>query len=74
MLILLSAGGVLAADAKRVPASRGEINLSFAPLVRSASPAVVNIYTKRVVRARQISALFNDPFFRRFFGNQFAPD
>lgn len=63
----------MAADAKRVPASRGEINLSFAPLVRSAAPAVVNIYTRRVVRARQISPLFNDPFFRRFFGNQFAP-
>lgn len=71
--ILLSAGGVLAADAKRVPASRGEIDLSFAPLVRSAAPAVVNIYTRRVVRSRQISPLFNDPFFRRFFGNQFAP-
>lgn len=57
----------------RVPASRAEINLSFAPLVKSAAPAVVNIYTRRVVRARRISPLFNDPFFRRFFGNQFPP-
>lgn len=71
--LLLSAGAVTAADVKRIPASQAEINLSFAPLVRSAAPAVVNIYTKRVVRARRISPLFNDPFFRRFFGNQFAP-
>lgn len=61
------------ADETRIPASKAEINLSFAPLVKSAAPAVVNIYTRRVVRARRISPLFNDPFFRRFFGNQFAP-
>ena len=63
----------IAADDKRVPASREEITLSFAPLVKSVAPAVVNIYTRRVVRARRISPLFNDPFFRRFFGDQFAP-
>lgn len=71
--VLLSAGNVSAADPKQLPKSRAEVNLSFAPLVRSAAPAVVNIYTRRVVRSRQISPLFNDPFFRRFFGNQFAP-
>lgn len=63
----------VAADDKRVPVSREEVTLSFAPLVKSASPAVVNIYTRRVVRARRVSPLFNDPFFRRFFGDQFAP-
>lgn len=70
---ILCAAPVSAAEEKRVPKSQAEINLSFAPLVRSAAPAVVNIYTRRVVRARRISPLFNDPFFRRFFGNQFAP-
>ncbi len=65
----LSAG----AAEKRVPDSRTEISLSFAPLVKAAAPAVVNIYTRRIVRARQISPLFNDPFFRRFFGDQFPP-
>ena len=44
--------------------------LSFAPLVKSAAPAVVNIYTRRVVRSRSTTP-FNDPFFRRFFGDQF---
>jgi len=42
---------------------------SFAPLVKKAGPAVVNIYTKRVVqeRMRSISPFFNDPFFNQFF-------
>jgi Do/DeqQ family serine protease len=64
------ANGVIAQE-KRVPQSRSEIALSFAPLVKSAAPAVVNIYTRRLVRARRVSPLFNDPFFRRFFGDQF---
>lgn len=71
--LLVAPGVSVGADEKRVPASRAEVNLSFAPLVKAASPAVVNIYTRRVVRARRISPLFNDPFFRRFFGDQFAP-
>ena len=72
-VVLLPGVETQAADAKRIPASREEISLSFAPLVRAAAPAVVNIYPRRVVRARRVSPLFNDPFFRRFFGNQFAP-
>lgn len=52
----------------RVPESRGEIALSFAPLVKKAAPAVVNIYTRKVVRER-LSPLFQDPFFNRFFGD-----
>ena len=61
-----------AAEDVRLPASREEVRLSYAPLVKSAAPAVVNIYTRRVVRTRQVSPLFNDPFFRRFFGDQFS--
>ena len=37
---------------ERVPASPGEINLTFAPLVRQASPAVVNVYTQKNVAQR----------------------
>lgn len=37
---------------ERVPASPGEINLTFAPLVRQASPAVVNVYTQKHVAQR----------------------
>ena len=64
---VIAAGSAVAADA-RVPASRAEISLSFAPLAKAAAPAVVNIYTTRRVRARSAGSLFDDPFFRRFFG------
>lgn len=40
---------------------------SLAPLVRSASPAVVSIATKGTVQTPH-NPLMDDPFFRRFFG------
>ena len=54
----------LAADG-RVPQTRSEISLSFAPLVRQAAPAVVNIHAK-VIRPGRTS-FFDDPFFSDFF-------
>jgi Do/DeqQ family serine protease len=54
----------------RIPQSRGEIALSFAPVVKKAAPAVVNVYASRVVK-RARNPLFDDPFFRQFFGDQF---
>lgn len=57
---------------KRIPTSDTEVKLSYAPVVREAAPAVVNIYTKRVVRTRT-SPFLNDPFFSRFFGGSSAP-
>ena len=55
--------------AQSVPQSREQIKLSFAPLVKSAAPAVVNIYAKRLVRRQSRGGLFDDPFFNRFFGD-----
>lgn len=52
----------------RVPESKAEISLSFAPLVRDAAPAVVNIYAKRIVETR-VSPFASDPFFKNFFGD-----
>jgi len=50
-----------------------QVDLTFAPIVREVSPAVVNIYTKKVVKARTSrSPLFDDPFFQRFFGEGFG--
>jgi ribosomal protein L17 len=46
-----------------------ELKASFAPVVKTAAPAVVNVYAKRTVLQRQTSPFFDDPFFRRFFGN-----
>ena len=56
------------AQAEQAPSSRSQITLTFAPVVKATSPAVVNIYTKKVVR-RQGNRLFDDPFFKRFFGD-----
>jgi serine protease Do len=59
------------AFAQQVPASQQQMQMSFAPLVKRTAPAVVNIYTKRVVKERQVMSPFaNDPFFSQFFGGQ----
>src|SRR6185312_3340343 len=52
-----------------VPQSRAEISLSFAPIVKRVAPAVVNVYAQRKVRQAR-NPLFDDPFFRQFFGGQ----
>lgn len=57
-------------DLRLVPQLAQEVKLSFAPIVKNVAPAVVNVYASRkVVEQRQISPFFNDPFFRRFFGD-----
>jgi Do/DeqQ family serine protease len=50
---------------RRVP-GQGELQLSYAPVVKHAAPAVVNVYAAKLVRNRNL--LFDDPVFRRFFG------
>jgi len=44
----------------------------FAPVVAKALPAVVNISSSKKVKTGggQMGQLFNDPFFRQFFGDQ----
>lgn len=44
--------------------------LSFAPAVKLAAPAVVNIYTAKLVEQRR-NPFFDDPFFQQFFGRDF---
>ena len=58
------------AQERALPRSIAEVRLSYAPLVEKVSPAVVNIYTRRVV-ARRARPFFSDPFFERFFGDMF---
>jgi serine protease Do len=50
---------------RAVPAGGGQVALSFAPVVKSAAPAVVNIYTATVDRRPRN---FNEEFMQRFFG------
>jgi Do/DeqQ family serine protease len=52
---------------KQPPETLGQMQLSFAPLVQQTGPAVVNVYARTKVKAR--SAFADDPFFRRFFGD-----
>jgi len=69
-LLALICGAALApavqAQDRRLPQSAAELKLSFAPVVKRVSPAVVNVYAARVVENRH--PLMDDPVFRRFFG------
>ncbi len=64
--LLAAALGGAAAQERRVPTSPLEVRLSYAAVVQKAAPAVVNVYAARTVTTR--NPLFEDPFFRRFFG------
>jgi serine protease Do len=46
--------------------------ISFASVAKKAAPSVVNIYSTMTVRERGINPFFNDPLFRRFFGDEFG--
>jgi Do/DeqQ family serine protease len=68
-LIVAAVSAVLSpahAQDRVVPRSGTELKLSFAPVVKRATPSVVNVYAAKVVENR--NPLFDDPMFRRFFG------
>lgn len=64
--LALNTSVVWAADG--VPESRMQITYSFAPVVKKVAPAVVNIYTRKMVKQRMISPFMDDPIFQQFFG------
>ncbi|HXZ59391.1 MAG TPA: Do family serine endopeptidase [Steroidobacteraceae bacterium] len=65
----LSVLACAAAAPAGVPPAVGDTPLpSLAPMIRKASPAVVNVATRGTVRdSGPQNPLLNDPFFRRFF-------
>ncbi|MBZ6079245.1 Do family serine endopeptidase [Microvirga sp. WGZ8] len=67
VVVALFAFGSPGAEAqdRAVPANRAQVQLSFAPIVRETSGAVVNVYATRSER-RQNAGM--EEFFRRFFG------
>ncbi|MEN8236781.1 MAG: Do family serine endopeptidase [Pseudomonadota bacterium] len=68
---ILSSGLELQATPNKVvPTSKAQIQLSFAPVVKEAAPAVVNIYASRVM-PQKVSPLMDDPIFKHFFGEDF---
>ena len=68
LLVWFVAGQPAAAQRRLVPPSREAARYSFAPIVKRAAPAVVNIFVRGRVKVR---SPFDDPFFRQFFGERF---
>jgi Do/DeqQ family serine protease len=68
ILVTLLPGLEAPAQQPRPPASRAELQLSFAPVAKRVAPAVVNVYGLQT--ARRTHPFMDDPFFRRFFGDQ----
>jgi Do/DeqQ family serine protease len=73
---LLGVVGLLAlaveGKAERVaPESAEAVKLSYAPVVKRAAPAVVNVYVRHRV-TQMVSPFFDDPFFGRLFGERFG--
>jgi serine protease Do len=68
--MIMAAFLVSAADAQQVPQSRSDIAMSFSPVVKKVSPAVVNIYTRRRVQVAD-TPMQRDPFFSQLFGKGF---
>jgi serine protease Do len=57
---------------EETPISRQtKLSTSYAPVVKKAAPSVVNIYSTKMVKERpSMMPFFDDPFFRRFFGDE----
>jgi len=67
----LFSGSSSHASMKFADPAEGPSKTGFAPVVKAVLPDVVNISTSKVVRgeAEQLpEGMFNDPFFRQFFG------
>lgn len=66
-------GGLLGTDKaepqKETPESKQQIQLSYAPVVKTVAPTVVNIFAARIVQSGEMNPFFRDPIFRHFFGD-----
>lgn len=74
LVIILTVVGAKAASMPKLniqtqPPSRNTVAITtFAPVVKKAAPSVVNIYTTKTIKQRDLTPLFDDPIFRYFFG------
>ena len=68
VLLLVLPAAASAADLRAVPASAQQVQLSYAPVVRKAAPAVVNVYTRAATGPGASADVQRDPAYRRFFG------
>jgi Do/DeqQ family serine protease len=67
LLFALEPAAVFAQPLKKTPEAREQITFSYAPVVKRAAPAVVNVYVRQRVRQG-----FSNPFLEQFFGRQFG--
>lgn len=73
IIIALLSLPVAAQDLRVVPENQVQVQLSYAPLVKSAAPAVVNVFSKRTVKTNNAfrgSSMFERMFGRGYFGPQ----
>jgi Do/DeqQ family serine protease len=66
LIVSIAFGQDARAQERQVPSSMGQVQLSFAPIVKRVAPAVVNVYASHVVENN--NPFLADPFFRQFFG------
>jgi serine protease Do len=76
-LLTARAGGrampvYVATDAAQAPV-RVSFEDGFEPVVSRAVPAIVSVFTSKVVRTQAGSSPFSDPFFQQFFGQLDIP-
>ncbi len=62
----------LAAEVRATPDSAAAVTLSFAPVVKRAAPAVVNVYARKIT-SRRVSPFAGNPFFDQFLRDFGAP-
>ena len=67
-LVVVAALPAQAEPQRVVPESVVAMKQSFAPVVKRATPAVVNISSSRVEKV-SANPFMSDPFFRQFFGD-----
>jgi Do/DeqQ family serine protease len=70
---IIAAGAPATAHSQQraVPESQVTIKQSFAPIVKRAAPAVVNVYVQHRVE-QMVSPFGDDPFFGQLFGERFG--
>jgi Do/DeqQ family serine protease len=71
LLTVFAAWPAPAQQQRVVPESAPAMKQSFAPVVKRAAPAVINVYVSRKVK-QIVSPFANDPFFSRLFGDNFG--
>ena len=74
LAVTLSTHRVAGIETARAAALEQTSMASFSPVVKRSMPAVVNISSSKVVKQQQMPrGMFDDPFFRQFFGGR-MPD